>query len=132
MPLFQKKTDIQSANALGSKTYILRSTLDPILIERAAQTEADILEEEAGDQAVFYPSLTLSDEEDDSDEEAERIPKYYGSLISWTKTDQLGSLGILYVILAIILANGRVIADGEWQSQAIGPDHSFKFVPYFR
>ena len=28
-----------TANAVGSKTYILRSTLDPILIEWAAQTD---------------------------------------------------------------------------------------------
>ncbi|KAF8876784.1 MAGE family-domain-containing protein [Gymnopilus junonius] len=103
----------KKANALGSKTYILRSTLDPVLVEHAAQTEEDILEEEAGDQATLFPALNLSDEEDDSDEDAERIPKYYGSVIAWSKSDQLGSMGILYVILALVLVNGRVIADGD-------------------
>jgi hypothetical protein len=101
------------ANALGSKTYILRSTLDPVLIDRAAQTEGDILEEEAGDQATLFPSQVYSgDEGDESDDDAERPPKYYGSLISWSKADQIGSVGILYVILALVLVSGRAISDG--------------------
>lgn len=106
------------ASATGSKTYILRSCLDPILIERAAQTDVDILEEEAGDQSVLFPSLFNSDDEgdveDDEDDDAERVPKYYGSLISWTKGDQLGAIGVLYVILALVLVNGRVMTDSEW------------------
>lgn len=103
-----------TANAVGSKTYILRSALDPILIERAAQTDEEIFEEEGIDHALFNPSSNQSDDEsDDSDAEGERPPKYYGSLISWTKADQLGPIGILYVILALILVNGRVISDGK-------------------
>ncbi|KAF8183694.1 MAGE family-domain-containing protein [Pholiota molesta] len=102
----------KKANALGSKTYILRSTLDPVLIDRAAQTEGDILEEEAGDQATLFPSQVYSgDEGDESDDDAERPPKYYGSLISWSKADQIGSVGILYVILALVLVSGRAISD---------------------
>lgn len=104
------------ASAVGSKTYILRSSLDPILIEHAAQTEAKIFEEETGDQSVFFPSL-FNDEadylEDDEEEDGERVPKYYGSLISWTKGDQLGAVGVLYVILALVLVNGRIMADSE-------------------
>lgn len=94
---------------------MLRSCLDPLLIEHAAQTDAKVLEEEGGDQGLFFPS-TLDDEdaqEDDEDEDGERLPKFYGSLISWSRGDQLGSVGILYVILSLILTNGRVIADGK-------------------
>jgi len=91
--------------------------LDPILIEHAAQTEPDILEEEAADQTVLFPSLFNSDDdgdfEDDEDDDAERVPKYYGSLISWTKGDQLGAIGVLHVILALVLVNGRVMTDSE-------------------
>ena len=105
------------ASAIGSKTYILRSSLDPILIEHAAQTEADIFEEESGDQSVLFPSLFNGDEadyfEDDDEDDAERVPKYYGSLISWTKGDQLGAVGVLYVILALVLVNGRIMTDGK-------------------
>ena len=102
------------ATALGSKTYIVRSVLDPILIEHAAQTEEEILEEESADQALLFPSQSHSDDEGDaSDDDGERPAKYYGSLISWSKADQLGSLGILYVILSLVLASGRVMSDGE-------------------
>jgi hypothetical protein len=87
--------------------------LDPILVEHAAQTEADIFEAEAGDQSVLFPSLDEADFEDDEEDDAERVPKYYGSLISWTKGDQLGALGVLYVILALVLVNGRVMPDCE-------------------
>ncbi|KDR73080.1 hypothetical protein GALMADRAFT_158688 [Galerina marginata CBS 339.88] len=104
----------KKANAVGSKTYILRSVLEPVLIEHAAQTEEEILEEEAGDQTTLFPSINLSDdEENDSDDNGERLPKYYGSLISWSKTDQLSSLGILYVILALVLVSGKVISDSD-------------------
>ena len=106
------------ASAVGSKTYILRSSLDPILIEHAAQTEAEIFEEESGDQSVLFPSLSNADEanysEDDDEDDAERVPKYYGSLISWTKGDQLGAVGVLYVVLALVLVNGRIMTDGKW------------------
>ena len=91
--------------------------MDPILIEHAAQTEADIFEEEAGDQSVLFPSLSNSDSEDDDEDDAERVPKYYGSLISWTKGDQLGAVGVLYVILALVLVNGRIMTDSECSNQ---------------
>ncbi|KAF8814581.1 MAGE-domain-containing protein [Phlegmacium glaucopus] len=112
----RKATGVRKkASATGTKTYILRSSLDPILVEHAAQTEPNILEEEAGDQSVLFPSLFNSDDEgdfeDDEDDDAERVPKYYGSLISWTKGDQLGAIGVLYVILALVLVNGRVMTD---------------------
>lgn len=87
-------------------------------MEYAAQTDVDILEEEAGDQSVLFPSLFNSDgegdDEDDEDDDAERVPKYYGSLISWTKGDQLGAIGVLYVILALVLVNGRIMTDSGW------------------
>src|SRR6266702_1877447 len=82
----------------GSKTYILRSTLDPALIERAALTNKRIFEVEAADAP------------DDVDD-AEPGTRTYGSLIAWNSADQLSALGILYVILALILVNGKVISD---------------------
>lgn len=87
--------------------------MDPLLIEYAAQTEPKILEEEGGDQGTLFPSTLDDDAEDDADDDAERPPKFFGSLISWSRTDQLGSIGILYVVLALVLVNGRVLADGK-------------------
>ncbi|KAK0431193.1 MAGE-domain-containing protein [Armillaria borealis] len=90
----------KKAAAAGSKSYILRSILNPTIIEEAAQVSEKILEEEAL-------------EEDDNDDDDERSARSYGSLISWSHTDQIGSLGILYIILALILVSGRVLSDAE-------------------
>ncbi|KIJ91541.1 hypothetical protein K443DRAFT_685927, partial [Laccaria amethystina LaAM-08-1] len=94
--------------ALGSKTYMLRSCLHPLIIERAALTDEQILEQELADT----PFDDSDDEDDNGADEDERRPRPYGSLISWSTTDQLGPLGILYVILALILVSGRVMTNG--------------------
>ncbi|KAH9987059.1 MAGE family-domain-containing protein [Russula vinacea] len=82
----------------GSKTYVLRSTLDPALIERAALTNKRILEAEAA-------------EAPDDVDGAEHGVRTYGTLIAWNNADQLSALGILHVILALVLVSGKVISD---------------------
>ncbi|KAF8465443.1 MAGE-domain-containing protein [Russula ochroleuca] len=82
----------------GSKTYILRSTLDTALIERAALTNKRILEAEAA-------------EAPDDVDGAEHGVRTYGTLIAWNNADQLSALGILHVILALVLVSGKVISD---------------------
>ncbi|KAJ6500519.1 MAGE family-domain-containing protein [Mycena sanguinolenta] len=89
--------------AAGSKTYILRSTLDSRIIAEAALTREEILEEEAADA----PS------DDDDDDENGGGGATYGSIISWSNADQVGALGVLYVILALILVSGRVMGDQD-------------------
>ncbi len=81
----------------------MRSILNPTIIEEAAQVSEKILEEEALEE----------DDDDDDDDDDERGARSYGSLISWSHTDQIGSLGILYIILALILVSGRVLSDAE-------------------
>jgi hypothetical protein len=89
------------ATAVGSKTYILRSVLHPVIVEHAALTDEQILEEEGVDAA--------SDDEDD-----EGTPvRSYGSILSWSTADQLGPTAVLYTILALILVNGRVMSDSK-------------------
>lgn len=80
----------------GSKSYILRSILDPTILDYAALTDQELYEREIED---------LPEGADDAALVA------YGSIISWSDSDQLGSLGVLYVVLALILVSGRVIAD---------------------
>ena len=63
----------------SSKTYILRSTLDHALIERAALTNEPIFEVEAAN--------ALNDVDD-----ANPSARTYGSLISWNSSDQLAAL----------------------------------------
>ncbi|KAF8272190.1 MAGE family-domain-containing protein [Lactarius quietus] len=95
----QKVTGLKKkAVSQGSKTYILRSILDPALIERAAVTNKRIFEVEAADAP------------DDVDD-AEPGARTYGSLIAWNGADQLAALGVLHVILALVLVSGKVISD---------------------
>lgn len=70
-----------------------------MIIEYAALTDEQILEEEAVD---------VPDDDEDDDVFGHRA---YGSIISWSNADQLGPIGILYVILTLILVSGRVITD---------------------
>jgi hypothetical protein len=125
LPFFVSKCWLKlmySAAATGSKSYILRSVLDEKLIELANKTHAEILEEEAvldfgsgdffGDGAgAGINDGVLHDDDDDWDDNVELHPRTHGSILSWTQTDQLGSLGILYVILALILVNGKVVQE---------------------
>ena len=82
----------------GSKVYILRSTLDPVLIERTTLTNKRILELEAAEAPDYVDG-------------AEPGIRTYGSLIAWNSADQLPTLGILHVVLALILVSGKVISD---------------------
>ncbi|KAG6331955.1 hypothetical protein ID866_7133 [Astraeus odoratus] len=86
------------AAAVGSRTYILRSVLDPVIIERAAMADERLLEEQVADSP-------------DSDDDDDETPRLYGTIISWSTSDQLAALGILHVILALILVNGRAMSD---------------------
>lgn len=70
--------------------------LDPIILDYAALTDQEIYEQEIEDLPEGADDAALVT---------------YGSIISWSDSDQLGSLGILYVVLALILVSGRVIAD---------------------
>ena len=88
---------ISPAAATGSKTYILRSILDAAVIEQTALTHERLLEEELVEGA---------DDDDDDD-----VPRNYGSIIAWSTADQLAALGLLHVILALILVNGRAISE---------------------
>ncbi|KAJ7479783.1 hypothetical protein FB451DRAFT_1449094 [Mycena latifolia] len=73
------------------------------IIAQAALTHEAIFEAEAVDAA--------SDDDDDDDEFGGSAA--HGSIISWSSADQLGPIGILYVILALILVRGRVMSDRE-------------------
>ncbi|THV02609.1 MAGE-domain-containing protein, partial [Dendrothele bispora CBS 962.96] len=92
----------KKATTAGSKQYIMRSTLDPNIVEYACQTIPEILDQEHNGR----------DEEDEN----ETLPQSYGSILSWSTADQLEPIGILYVILALILVSGRVISDTELRS----------------
>ena len=97
-PLSRSNYPSTPATAAGSKTYILRSTLDATIIEQAASSDERLLEEELADGP---------DNDDDDDD----MPHNYGSIIAWSTADQLAALGLLHIILALILVNGRAISE---------------------
>ncbi|KAI0260610.1 MAGE family-domain-containing protein [Gloeopeniophorella convolvens] len=82
--------------AQGSKTYILRSTLDPALISYAAQPHKRVREVEA---AAIDPDAEGGVEEP------------HGALLAAGENPV--PLGVLHVVLALVLASGRVLPDGE-------------------
>ncbi|KAJ3531628.1 hypothetical protein NMY22_g8077 [Coprinellus aureogranulatus] len=107
----------ECALALMPPPYILRSTLHPSIIALAAEPHDDILEEESAD-LPGQPDSSDSEEEvlDDGDDDEERPPKSFGSIISWSHNDQVGALGVLYTILALILVHGRAMPDMDMRS----------------
>jgi len=98
---------------------MLRSALDAKLIELANNPDAEIFEEEGAfdsSSGEFFGdgganNGNLIDGKGDWDDNVEHHPRIYGSILSWTQNDQLGALGVLYVILALILVNGRVVQE---------------------
>ena len=86
----------------GTKTYILRSVLDPQLIQLATVPDAEILEIEQEDAAADEQHV----KDDDGNTSAAT-----GAILAWQSGDSLGTVGLLYVILSLILVNGRALAD---------------------
>jgi len=48
------------------------------------------------------------------DDNGDEDEKYFGTLISWGTADQLGPIGILYIILGLILVGGKLLPDGAF------------------
>ncbi|KAI0791274.1 MAGE family-domain-containing protein [Abortiporus biennis] len=94
----------KKAPQTGTKTFILRSVLDPFLIEQATIPDKDILKSEQEEGFGFG---------DEDDEDSQAASRATGSLFAWQSSDQVGNIGILYVILALILVNGRSMTDAD-------------------
>ena len=99
-------TTTPSAAPTGTKSYILRSLLDPALIEQACSPDAEIRELEQKEHV---------DENEEFAEDDNPIgQRSTGSIFAWHDSDQLASTGMLYVVLALILVEGRVISDSMY------------------
>ena len=114
LPVFQIDlcSDRPPAVSQCSETYILRSVLDPVPIERTTLTNKPILEAEAAE----------APEDVDGTNPGMRT---YGCLIAWNSADQLSAPGILHVILALNLVGGKVITDGTTPSLCL-----LRFSPF--
>ena len=87
--------------AASSKTFIVRSVLDPAIIERAARVDPQIL-------ACERKGLPDINRDEDEDEDVAD-----GAIIAWKKADQLAAFGTLQVVLSLILVSGRAIHDRQ-------------------
>ncbi|KAI0074878.1 hypothetical protein K474DRAFT_1625296 [Panus rudis PR-1116 ss-1] len=93
----------KKATPAGTRSYILRSALDPTLISKACAQNTALLQVEQSERVL------LQDVEDENTIGTRSV----GSILAWQYADQLGSIGILHVILALILVNGRAISDSD-------------------
>ena len=91
---------------MGTKTFILRSVLEPSLIQAAVTRDRELLEVERTEKLVAS---------DDEVEYENTVGTHStGSIFAWHNSDQLGSIGILYIVLALILVNGRSLSDSVY------------------
>jgi melanoma-associated antigen len=51
------------------------------------------------------------EESKDGDDDEDWTPNSFGTIFNWAHSDNLGAIGVLYTLLAVILANGRVVSD---------------------
>ena len=63
---------------------------------------------EANEQLLDQEFQEIDEAYDDDD-----APTTYGSVLNWTSSEQLGGLGLLYVILSLLLVNGHSMSDRE-------------------
>jgi hypothetical protein len=88
----------------STNQYILRSTLDAKIVSAAATVvSSDEEDEDEGDHAPKGRDAA----------ELREWQRDEGAVLEWKKADQRALMGILHVILALILVNGRVLGDGK-------------------
>lgn len=91
---------VKAKKFFPSKTYVLRSNLDPRIVAQAANVvEGETFEEDDATPPEATSAKNKAWAQDD------------GVLLNWKKSDQLQHLGILQVILSLILVSGRALAD---------------------
>ncbi|PWN20778.1 MAGE-domain-containing protein [Microstroma glucosiphilum] len=85
----------------SSNSWVVRSILPPIVIKAMAEPNA----------AVAAASFTSADDSSGSGAAST------GALLDWQKADgQLGSLGLTFLILSLILLNGRSLSDDQFRA----------------
>ena len=90
----------------GSKTYILRSFLDPALIALTNAPDRELRWLEAARAEPAHEDFTaLYDDEDGEDGSAT------GTIFTWGLSNEVTSISILSLVLAFILVEGHVIRD---------------------
>ncbi len=87
----------------GPKVWMVRSTLDADIIAAANAPDAEILSKER-DRLPNPSNHPLKNAD-------EPFLQSDGSVFAWCASDQLGSMGLLGVVLSLILVNGKELTD---------------------
>jgi len=99
------------APAGGAKTYILRSVLDPAIIAQANAPDRELRRLESTRATITNEDLAdLYDVEDEDDDASVRVT---GSVLAWERSDEVASIGMLYIVLSLILVDSRIVRDHE-------------------
>lgn len=94
----------------GTKAYILRSLLDPALIALANAPDRELRRLETAHAEPAHADFAELYDGDDEDDSAALST---GAILAWDRSDEVASIGVLYLVLAFILVEGRVIRDRE-------------------
>ncbi|KAH9917722.1 MAGE family-domain-containing protein [Fomitopsis serialis] len=99
------------APAGGAKTYILRSVLDPAIIAQANAPDRELRRLESTRANITNEDFAaLYDVEDEDDDASVRVT---GSVLGWERSDEVASIGVLYIVLSLILVDSRIVRDHE-------------------
>lgn len=94
----------------GAKAYIIRSLLDPALIALANAPDRELCRLEAARAEPAHEDFAALYGGDEDEDDSTRST---GAILAWDRSDEVASVGVLYLILAFILVEGRVIRDRE-------------------
>ena len=95
LPFLHCVTRLTEQPSASTKQYIVRSILEPELIQLACMQDREIREQEDEDLAIENARPS-------------------GSILAWETSDQVPAYGILYVILSLILVNGKTLPERKW------------------
>ncbi|KIK65144.1 hypothetical protein GYMLUDRAFT_160335 [Collybiopsis luxurians FD-317 M1] len=120
----------KKAPPTGSKTYILRSILDPNIISFASLPDEEILnaelddapaDDDNDDEGTPAPTRTQGRRRSESSSNSFASSNCSGTILSFSSStlpglENPGALGILYVVLSLILVSGRLMGDRDLRS----------------
>lgn len=103
----EKQPEESSAadGGVGSNIWMLQSTLSPDMISELVSADDELTK-------AFAQSISSSGSSSSSSQRRRQAADQVQSAVDWSRADhQDGEMGLLYIILALILVNGRTITD---------------------
>ncbi|KAG8908618.1 hypothetical protein FRB99_004906 [Tulasnella sp. 403] len=105
----EKEGSKKKSGTATSKTYIVRSVLDPTIIQRATQPHSSFLQKELKDlvaRGIAPDEASIPSSE-----------RPHGTLIAWKATESVALAGILQLVLCLILISERSLPEMQLKNQ---------------